>query len=266
MRSPEVIAGFATESGHWYRADGSPAYSIIGANGKERPTTLRDAKKLGLLPSVTTIAQMEDKPQLTRWLVQQGMMSCLTLPRMPDESDDQLMARALTDSREQSRKAAERGTYLHGLIEQAISGQVFRASDADILIVQPVLTWLEVNFAGYSGQPERSFASELGYGGKIDLYGTRTDSPAVVIDFKCKADIHLKQKLAKDLAYDEHCSQLAAYANGLRHPDARCINLFIDTDVPGHIVPHEWPREQVEKGWQAFDCLLRLFQIRKGLV
>ena len=266
MAAPEVIAGFATESTHWYSKDGSAAYSMIGANGKERPTTLRDAKKLGLLPSVTTIAQMEAKPQLTRWLVQQGMLACLTLPRMPDESDDQFMARALTDSREQSRKAAERGTYLHGLIEQAMTGEVFHASDADMLIVQPVLTWLEVNFAGYSWQPERSFASELGYGGKIDLYGTRPDSPAVVIDFKCKADIHLKQKLAKDLAYDEHCSQLAAYANGLRHPDARCINLFIDTDVPGHIVPHEWPREQVEKGWQAFDCLLRLFQIRKGLV
>ena len=266
MAAPELIAGFADSSGHWYKPDGTAAYEVIGANGKQRPTTLRDAKKLGLFPSVTTIMQMEAKPQLTRWLVTQGMMSCLTLPRQEGESDDAFLARATADSREQSRKAAARGTYLHGLIETAMTGQVFHASDDDMNIINPVLRWLEVNFAGYSWQPERSFASELGYGGKIDLYGTRPDSPAVVIDFKCKADIHLKQKLAKDLAYDEHCSQLAAYANGLRHPDARCINLFIDTDVPGHIVPHEWPREQVEKGWQAFDCLLRLFQIRKGLV
>ena len=46
---------FKSESGHWYTQEGEPMYTIIGANGKERNTTLRDAKNLGLVPSVTTI-------------------------------------------------------------------------------------------------------------------------------------------------------------------------------------------------------------------
>ena len=35
---------FKSESGHWYTQEGEPMYTIIGANGKERNTTLRDAK------------------------------------------------------------------------------------------------------------------------------------------------------------------------------------------------------------------------------
>ena len=42
---------FTSESGHWYTQEGDPMYTIIGANGKERNTTLRDAKKEKLVPS-----------------------------------------------------------------------------------------------------------------------------------------------------------------------------------------------------------------------
>ena len=55
---------FTSESGHWYTQEGEPMYTIIGANGKERNTTLRDAKKENLVPSVTTILGMIAKPSL----------------------------------------------------------------------------------------------------------------------------------------------------------------------------------------------------------
>lgn len=255
---------FATESGHWYTAAGAPAYTIIGSNGKERATTVRDARKLGLLPSVTTICNLEAKPQLTRWMIQQAMMACLTLPRIDGETDDAFMARATDDSQQQARTAADRGTRLHGAIETAMRGGVVDAADRQI--VQPVLDWIHTTFAGYDWHPERSFASPaLGFGGKIDLFGTGNQQ-AVVIDFKCKAGIAARNKSAKDLAFDQHITQLAAYAVGLGHPSAACINLFIDSDVPGCIVVKNWSASEIEDGWRAFDCLLRLFQIRKGLI
>jgi hypothetical protein len=40
------------ESGHWYTQTGEPMYTVIGANGKERNTTLRDAKKDNLVPQL----------------------------------------------------------------------------------------------------------------------------------------------------------------------------------------------------------------------
>ena len=53
-----------SESGHWYTKTGEPMYTIVGANGKERNTTLADAKKLDLVPSVTTILGIVAKPAL----------------------------------------------------------------------------------------------------------------------------------------------------------------------------------------------------------
>ena len=70
---------FTSESGHWYAQDGEPMYTIIGANGKERNTTLRDAKSLGLVPSVTTILGMIAKPSLENWKINHALNSALTL-------------------------------------------------------------------------------------------------------------------------------------------------------------------------------------------
>ena len=252
-----LLESFADSSGHWYSKDGSPAYMVKGKNGKDRATTLRDARELGLVPSVTTIMQMEAKPALERWKIEQAMLACLTLPRAAGEDEGAFMARALQDSREQARKAAERGTYIHGLIERAIGGFQGQFTDGwDI--VSPVLDFLQSALCIYTWYPERSFSAES-YGGKIDLFGVhRADS--VVIDFKCKTALNNQ----KTLAYPEHITQLSAYANGLQAPGARCINLFIDADVPGLIVAKEWTAEERDNGWEAFQCLLRLWQIRKG--
>jgi hypothetical protein len=84
---------------------------------------------------------------------------------------------------------------------------------------------------------------------------------SLVVDFKCKSGIAGK----KVLAYDGHCTQLAAYANGLGSPHARCINLFIDTEVPGLIVTKEWTQPEVDQGWEAFKCLLKLWKVRRGI-
>ncbi len=78
-----------SESGHWYTIDGKPKYTIVGKNGKERNTTLRDARKLNLVPSVTTILDVAAKPGLVNWQVNQGIQAALTLPRKVDETDEE---------------------------------------------------------------------------------------------------------------------------------------------------------------------------------
>ena len=40
------MSNYKSEAGHWYDHNGEPMYTIIGANGKERNTTLRAAKSL----------------------------------------------------------------------------------------------------------------------------------------------------------------------------------------------------------------------------
>ena len=63
-----------SESGHWYLPNGNPAYTVIGKNGKERNTTVKDAREQGLLPSVTTIIGCAAKPALDVWKQQQAIL------------------------------------------------------------------------------------------------------------------------------------------------------------------------------------------------
>jgi len=259
---------FASDGGHWYCAKtGEPRYTVIGANGKERNTTLADARKLDLVPSVTTIAQVEAKPQLTNWLVQQGMMACLTLPRLAGEDEQTFMARALDDSKQQVRKAADRGTYLHGLLEKSVSIMALHkdCTVEDEEYILPILNWLNDNFPGYTWSVERSFAHrKLQYGGKVDLHGTHETLPSVVFDYKVKSGISKDPK--KKLAYPEHCSQLTAYAEGLFGDpiETRLLNIFVSADTPGLFVVHEWSNDEKKNAWRAFRAMIELWQARKN--
>src|SRR3990170_2052467 len=113
----------ASEQGHWYTKSGKTCYEIVGKNGVLRPTTLRDARTLNLLPSVTSILGMLPKPALITWMKKQVLMSALTLTRLPDEPDEAYIARILADADEQARMAREKGTAIHGAIERFICGQ-----------------------------------------------------------------------------------------------------------------------------------------------
>jgi len=110
------------ESTHWYNQKGEPVYTVIGKNGKERATTLRDAREFRYSPSVTTIISVAAKPGLENWKIDQALLSALTLPRGETESLDDFMARAKQDAKEQSIRAAERGTAIHAEVESGFSG------------------------------------------------------------------------------------------------------------------------------------------------
>lgn len=256
----EIFTGLASQSGHWYQDDGRPAYEITGANGKVRPVTLRDARKLNLYPSVTTVMQCAAKPQLERWKVQQGILAALTLPRQNGEDDTVFAARAMEDSKQQSIQAAARGTALHEQIERHFLGRMIDAEYRPF--VEPVIAWLREKFPRAEWQPERSFASPTGYGGKVDLYSA---SPAVVIDFKTK-DFSDPDTVR---GYDEQGIQLAAYQHGLglqRDGDQwpERWNLFVSTRTPGLIVPWGWDADTFDRHWKMFCCLLDYWQADKG--
>lgn len=252
--STQIITGLASQAGHWYSADGAPAYEIPAKNGNLRAVTLRDARKFNLFPSVTGILNCAAKPGLERWKIEQAVLSALTLPRIDGENEQSFAARALEDSKEQARSAALLGTMLHEQIERSFSG----ACEPDWLdFVQPVRDWLANQFGAVDWCAERSFAHPLGYGGKVDLFAR---SPAVVIDFKSK-DFDDPEAVK---AYDEHGIQLAAYAHGLGLEGAERWNIFVSTRVPGLIKPVKWEPSTLERHWGMFHSLTRYWQIDKG--
>ncbi len=239
--------------GHWYKPDGSPLYTIIGANGKERDTTLRDARKLNLSPSVTTVMSMAAKPGLDQYL-QTQLLDAVASIGVHDS--DFWRQSVIQKSKEHSQNAASKGTVIHDALEQYFLGNYEHGFPANLeAICLPVVTFLDKTFGNIKWSPERSFSHNLGFGGKVDMSFDDGAFPAV-LDFKTKDTNDIK----KMVAYDEHGMQTAAYAVGLDIPTARRYNLFISTQVPGLLSLTE--SIDFERDWGMFESLLKFWQLK----
>lgn len=241
------------ESGHWYSREGIPRYTVIGANGKERATTLRDARKENLVPSVTTILKVANNPVLNQWIQKQVLMAALTLPRLDDENDDSFVSRVMIDSKEQGRQAADLGTDIHASIQAFYEG---KDDQSYIDHRKACVRELQAHFGDRIWVSERAFAHELGFGGKCDLHNPQGDG--IVVDIKTK-DFDNPDKVE---AYDDNLLQLAAYRVGLGIPTARCANVYVSRSVAGLAVVKEWSEEDLARGWEMFSCLLRFWQLK----
>lgn len=256
-----TIIARAAESVHWYRQDGAPQYTVKAKDGSDRPTTLRDARKMSLVPSVTTILKVAAKPGLEAWKQEQMLLAALTLPRVPGETEKDLIARIVADSKETAKQAAETGTRIHESIEAWFEGvrpveheeiaKAFEEAIFNHFKTHPLQEWLT----------ERSFA-HMGYGGKVDMY-CQPDQYAptgIVLDAKSK-DFGPDDKVE---AYDEHVMQLAAYRQGLGIPHARCANVFASRTHPGLIKIIEWSEQDLQKGWEMFQCLKNYWMLKNS--
>ena len=99
-----------TPSSHWYKLDGTPCHQVPRAKGSGlRATTLRDARKLQLFPSVTSILGIFSKPQLDKWKMQQVALASMRLDRSEGESDEYFAGRIIDDDIEPVGNAGANG-------------------------------------------------------------------------------------------------------------------------------------------------------------
>jgi hypothetical protein len=250
----------ASESGHWYARDGSPMYEVPAKDGSMRPCTLRDARKLGLYPGVTTIIRCAAAPGLERWKQEQSILAALTLPRTGDESHEVLMARIKADADEQAKRARERGTQIHAAIQGHYEG---KDCDEDMWpYVKGVMSAIGSNFytAGCEWVTEKPCASPLGYGTKADLHYSAEGG--CVIDFK-GSDFD-EEEAPKLKTWDEHHMQLAATRQALNLPKAECAIVYVSRTNPGLVRVIRVDEPELEQGWKMFDALLGYWQAKNN--
>ena len=254
-----TIIARSAESVHWYRQDGGPQYTVLAKDGSQRPTTLRDARLRNLVPSVTTVLKVVAKPALEAWKLEQMLLSALTLPRIEGESSKDLVSRIVRDSKETGKQAAEAGTRIHESIEKWHKGQT-KVEHPEIAtsFVREVCNHFKTP-VGHHWNAENSFASPLGFGGKIDLFTGVSESipTGIVLDAKSK-EFAPEDKV---VAYIDNLMQLAAYRYGLNLPEARCANVFASRTHPGLIKIVEWEEEDLQRGWAMFQLLLQFWKL-----
>ena len=243
---------FASENSHWYTPSGQPCHTVLSAKGAERNTTLRDARKMNLSPSVTSVIKVMAAPGLERWKREQSMLAALTLPKNDGESEYMWFKRVREDAMEQAKEAAEEGTRIHGAIERHFSDQTVTRE------YEPFTRGVEHALHESCGEQkwstERTFTSNFGYGGCMDLH-----SKEWVVDFKGK-----EFSAGDDLkTYDEHHMQLAAYRRGLGSYCRRAAIVFVSRNEPGLCQFHEIEEEDLERGWAMFFSCLTLWMAQK---
>lgn len=223
--TPTAARTFSKDSSHWYFPDGRSCYQVEKKDKSGmRATTLRDARVLNLVPSVTTILGILHKEALVQWKIEQAVLAVVTAPRQPNEPDDAFIRRVLHEEEQQheeAKVARDLGTQIHEALELYLVGAevpadmmpwIGPAAEA-ILAFGKVIT-TEQNLVGD------------GYAGRCDLI---QDAET----FWALSDYKSTKKLPDPAkgAWPEHRLQLGAYAAAWDHKYRLAENKSVDVSI-----------------------------------
>ena len=248
------------DGSHWYTKDGVPAYTMKKSKGDgERNTTLRDARKYNLLPSVTTLFGILAKPGLDRWKIGKAIEATLATPRDADEPDERYYSRIRSRSYEETSAAATLGTRIHDAIDAAFDG-IEPAEDLK-QYVEPTMDYLAtLNLVDISREDVVVNTAE-GYAGRVDLLARFGDSN-IIIDFKTKKT----KEGVKVTPFDFQATQIAAYAMAAFGTLDNCFgaNVYISTTEPGRIETSVYDEEKLRSEYGLLQNICGIWRHLKN--
>lgn len=251
---------------HWYTGFGEPRYDA----------KLKEARQIGLLPSIITVEKIIANPGLDEWKKNQVLEASLTLTQEDGEPDYDFIARIKRDSKEQGRKAARLGNVIHKLAERYITGKplFYIGLRKDVwLIFDELKKWIDANlvmpdFGFFNNEGAEVIIVNEGYGyaGKCDYKGKHKNGKTLLLDFKSTFinpwDIKKNGELMKKKIYPAWGRQLAA----LRIDEQMVLSVIVSTNVEClGVWIYEWGQEELAKAWREFRSALELFKSIKGL-
>lgn len=264
---------------HFYTRTGEAMHYVPKASsktGEMRETTVRDARKLNLFPSVTTMTKLLAAPGLDGWKKEQVIKALLNRADEDISRGRELllagdmkdfrgwMSGVVAASEDETKAKAEEGSEIHDSLEKFMKepDQVPAHHLAYVEGAQKLL--VETFGENRVWRSEESFVHPTGFGGKIDLesneVGLVEPELEIILDFKSK-DFGPGQDVKK-LIYDDHPIQLGGYAVGREKRKARCFNLFVSTTTPGLSLIYEHPRDMIAWGIEVFERIRDLWQAK----
>lgn len=269
---------------HWYHHNGDPCHFVPneaarkrGDKGAMRETTVKDARKLNLNPSVTTVTKIVDKGDfLLEWTIKQALYAAAVHPdgwpkfsglsvTLSEDHPEfvEWASKCRADAKRQVTVKAERGSILHDAMMRA--HKEYHTIEPQYLAhVDGMMAMLAEQFGKRQWRAEWTFAHPLGFGGSVDLHTEPDDPDPIILDYKFK-DFG-EGKRAEQFVYDEHRMQLGGYRIGLIMPRARCFNAFGSISDPGLVLLHEHTEADIQQGEAMFKAALALFQAKTGYV
>ena len=242
---------------HWYTATGEAAHTQLTAKGAKnptRPTNIRDAKKLQLLPSITGILGVVANPALDRWRMSKVAEYCWKVPPIGDEPVDDYSRNVLEKALEEVGDAADLGTHIHANIEAHIKGQPVPHDGPEVYMAMSALAAVERANITIKESEVKVVSTKYGYAGTTDLAVIKDDACGI-LDFKS-----IRTKEGEPIVSRfGHIPQIAAYhvaywCNGEKITDnAKGWNVYISTTEPGRVEIVEYSADDLRA---AFDMFL----------
>jgi len=261
---------------HYYTQDGKPCHTQPtkkGAKNPDRPTDVRDARRLNLFPSITGITAMLANDSLTRY--KQMMIAEEAFKRPPiggedlEEYTNFLIDKASTPAKE----AAELGSKIHALLEAYGKGDpvdltatlTFPSTNRKVSVedvIEPVVARVVELGITALGHEVVAVNTEYGYAGTLDMPWSTEDALGLV-DYKTS-----KTKPGEPVIPRlSHAMQLAAglcafSGNMITFGKAtRAQNIFISTTEPGRVDVIEYNGAELAEAWEAFQACLVLWRV-----
>jgi hypothetical protein len=208
---------------HWYDLSKQPCHGA----------SLSRARRQGLLPSFSTISDLENRKELQNWILNENIETArTTLANGLGTFKYRDLIKNLT--KEKTSKPSKTGSLFHDWIAKIISGEkTVQQAPLEIQhLLSPAIKWWKKKEFLEVEVEQITINKAAGYGGTIDIaakakkpYG---DAYLCIGDWKSKKTSP-RDKIIKP--YPQHPEQIAAYAAS------------------------RWPRDFLEKkvfGWNAF--------------
>lgn len=252
----------------WKNGVIEPCYELPKKSGSGmKAYSLREARELNLLPSVTSVLSVIDKPELDNWRVSQAIHSALTLPRLPDEGEDAFAERVLADAEAQANKAAEFGTRIHDAIAECMKARMEPGYHAQMKgeeynFIQPFIVWADENIEQVHAVEQCVGHPSIGVAGRMDLDCTLKNVGRCIVDFKTQ-----QVKDGKARFWDDWALQLAAYSELCFNSDRlprHSVSIIIPSNEPGPVYPKVWNTYGSNYYLGLFDAALEIWIYTKG--
>lgn len=246
---------------HWYAKDGTAVHEVPYADASKsmRATNVTDARKLGLLPSVTNILAVKAKPQLETWKLDQTIIAALSLPRIENETLEAFAGRIAIEADAERDKAAGFGTALHDQVESFCTTGAFTATGEILAYLESFEKWFRARVVRVIAAEFNVVNTVIGYAGRLDIHCILRDDDGT--EYEAIVDIKSQKQGNKKAAafYLEWEMQLAAYAvcvvpEGASLP--ALVSVVIPSDEPGPLQVKRWaPRPEPLEAFKACHTL-----------
>lgn len=207
---------------------------------------LRDARKVGALPSPTTVLGVLSSPGLKYYFRKQMWEATVTTPRLPNMTDDQYWDACQKWADEHGQAARDKGGDFHSLV-QSFHERCMKDDELSfIATVQCGELWPQFNAycEWYRKNVRRSLMVEQtvighGYAGRVDHVAELMDGRIACLDTKTQ---DTTKKKGRFTYYSNWGIQLGAYAGAINPMPEVLLSVAVSSKEPVVVEGYVWPK------------------------